>query len=161
MRILTAAKHIKVSETDGFEAIMLSILLCPLLITTFCQGVRTQKIAFYTLLLWQVFLITIHGTGRSVYESLNTFLTSSFHHVQRALDIIGTVEQRHFDRAWDTAPGCLIQHIVNTFTGTHTCVKVFDVTLDELIVRVTKKQIHVCLLACTQVIEATNFVSKI
>lgn len=81
--------------------------------------------------------------------------------IQCSLNIVEGIEEGHLDTAGDTAPGCLIEDIINTLAGLHAGVEVLDVALDELIVGVVEEHIDVLLLAGREVVKAAHLVTEV
>lgn len=161
MRVLPPAEDIEVSQAVSIEAIMHRVHLCPLLVAALGKSVRAEEISFNAFFLGKMRLVAIDRAGRGINELLDAVLASSLQHIQRTLDIILAVEQWHLDGARNTAPGCLIEDIIYALTRFHTSIKVLDITLDELIVRVIGEEIYIGLLARRQIVQAADLIAQV
>ena len=118
---------------------MARILFAPLFIAHLGNRIGGKQIPFPPLFLRQVRFIAVNGATGSIYKLLHTVLPGCLHHVQSSLDIVGAIEQRHLNRARNTAPGRFVQHIVHALAGLHTGVQILDVPFDKLIVRIVEE----------------------
>lgn len=159
MRVLPPAEDIEVSQAVSIKPVMHRVHLCPLFIAALSKGVRAEEIPFNAFLLGKMRLIAINGAGRSVHELFDSVLSSSLQHIQRTLDIILAVEQRHLDGARNAAPSGLIEDVIHALTRFHAGIEILDVALDELIVRVVDEEIYICLLARRQIIQAADSIA--
>ena len=159
--VLTAAEDVEVTEAVGVEAVVHGVLLRPLLVAALGKGVRGEEVSFHAFALGEMCLVAIDGAGGGIDEFLHAVLTGGLEHVEGAGDVVGAVKEGHLDAAGNAAPGGLVEDVIDAFSGSDAGVEVFDVTLDELISWVVQKQVHIGLLACGEVVEATDAIPEV
>ena len=146
--ILTSAENIKISHSVGIQSVKLCVKLRKLLVNTLRQSVGRKQVALLPLLFRQYGMIAVDRGAGGINKFLDSLLSCRLHHIQRTHYIVSFIDKRHFNASWNASPCRLIEHIVNTLASRHTGVEILDITLDESIVRIIKKEVNVRLLTC-------------
>ena len=123
------------------------IELCPFLVAALCKSIRRKKITLSALSLRQIRFVAVYGRRRCIYKLFNTALSCRFEHIERSLNIVFAIKQRHFKASRNASPSSLIENIVHALACLHAGVKVFNIAFDKLVIRIIKEHINIFLLA--------------
>lgn len=159
VRVLATAEHVEITQAVGVETVVERVLLRPFLVATLGEGVRREKVAFNAFALGEMRLVAINGGTGGVNKLLHTTATGCLKHVERALDVVGAIEQRLLQRAGNTAPSGLVKNVVDSLATAKAGVVIFDIAFDKLVASIVKEHVDIGLLAGAQVVETTHAVA--
>ena len=134
--ILSAAEYVKVAQAVGVEPVVHRILFGPLLVASFRQRIGREQITLSAFRFREIRFVAVNGRTGGIYKLFDAVLPGSLHHIERALNIVGTVKKRHFYAARHAAPRRLIEHIIHAPAGFHAGVEIFDIPFYKFIIGV-------------------------
>ena len=154
--VLAAAEDVEIAQAVGVQAVVEGVLPGPFLVAVLADGVGTQQIPLSPLPLGQVRLVAVNGAGGGVDEFLHAGLPGGLQHVQGAGDVVGAVEEGHFDGPGNGAPGGLVEDVIHALAGPQTGIQVLDVAQDKLVAGIAREEVHVFPLAGGQVVQTAD-----